>query len=354
MNISQPNFQKILNETKQSRYPGGRFLILTLVLVAFISLYATYKLGWASHDEEFNNPDLKNAAEFLTITEDNKRKTILNNDSDYVTPAKEEDRLDILILGIRGSDDEHAEKAGAFLTDTIMIFSYDKKTKKTSLVSIPRDLYVKVAKDREEKINAVYEYGLINGNSLTYTKTLFSQITGVYIDHIVLFNFTSFKQIVDDLGGVDITLDKPFTEKGQWGYEFTLPAGENHLDGQSALYYARSRFSSSDFDRAQRQQKIIMAIKKKASDLNLFTDSGRIFNLINTIRTHIRTDINLLDMPGLLSLGSEINSLEATTKRSVIDTTNLVHESRVDNIYILLPNGDNFANIKAHFKSIVK
>ena len=354
MNIPQTDFQKILKETKQSRYPGGRVLIATIAIIATVSLYATYKLGWASHDEEFNNPELKQAAQFLTIKTPSKRASILKNDSDYVTPAKEDDRLDVLILGIRGDDDKDAENGGAFLTDTIQLFSYDKKTKKTSIVSIPRDLYVKVAPGREEKINAVYEYGLISGNSLSYTKNLFSQITGVYIDHIVIFNFTSFKQIVDDIGGIDITLDKPFVEKGQWGYEFSLPAGENHLNGEQALYYARSRFSSSDFDRAQRQQKIILAIKQKVSDINLLKDPGKAIDLVNTVRNHIRTDVNLLDMPGLLALALEVNGLQESMKRYNIDTTNLVYESRIDNIYILLPNGDNFATIKAKFKELVK
>ena len=73
-------------------------------------------------------------------------------DTDYVMPDKEPNRLNVLILGIRGEDDENAEEAGALLTDTIMVFSHDQLTKRSSLISIPRDLYVKIGSDKN-KIN---------------------------------------------------------------------------------------------------------------------------------------------------------------------------------------------------------
>ena len=92
-------------------------------------------------------------------------------------------------------------------------------------------------------------------------KELVSKITGVYIDKAVILDFFSFEKIIDQVGGIDIVLENPFEEKQQWGYEFSLPAGPNHLDGKNALYYARSRFSSSDFDRSRRQQEVMFALK---------------------------------------------------------------------------------------------
>lgn len=347
-----PDLSKMVNDTKKSQYPGGRVFIITMVIVLFVSVYATYKLGWASKEIDIEN-DKDRIANFISPSK-SKIPDILKNDSDYVMPEKEKNRLDILILGIRGDSDENAQEAGAYLTDTILVLSYDKETKKGSMVSIPRDLYVRVAKNREDKINAVYEMGLINGNSLTYTKNLFSQITGVYIDNIVIFDFIAFKKIVDDLGGVDIKLAKPFTENNQWGYEFNLPAGDNHLDGQTALYYVRSRFSSSDFDRAQRQQTLMLAIKEKALSLNILTDPITIINLIGTIKNNMRTDIDILDAKSLLGLAQNVADAGSNIKRYAINTDNLVYESKIENIYILLPQGDNFANIKSKFKEILK
>ena len=286
------------------------------------------------------------------------KKTTIENDPDYAMPKPEDNRWDILLLGVRGEDDENAEEAGALLTDTIMILSYDKNTEKTSLVSIPRDLYVRIHDDKMDKINSVYEIGVLRKNKLSFTKKLFSRITGIYIDNALVLDFSSFKQIIDDLGGIDVNLDKPFVEKQQWGYEFNLPAGNNHLDGSTALYFARSRFSTSDFDRAQRQQKIILAIKNKIFKLNLLADPIKTLNILNTIRKNIETDLKLWDTGSILNLAEEFKGTENGIKRYIITTENLVYESYIQtnagNLYVLLPKGDNFQQIQQLFRKILE
>ena len=144
-------------------------------------------------------------------------------DLDYIMPVGEPDRFDVLVLGLRGEDDPDAKDGGALLTDTIMVLSYDKITKKASLISIPRDLYVKTDKNKKDKINTAYENGGLN-----HMKELVSKITGVYIDKAVILDFFSFEKIIDQVGGIDIVLENPFEEKQQWGYEYSLPAGPNH------------------------------------------------------------------------------------------------------------------------------
>jgi LCP family protein required for cell wall assembly len=260
-------------------------------------------------------------------------------------------------LGIRGEDQQDSDETGALLTDTIMLLSYDQNTGKSSLVSLPRDLYLRIYGTKTDKINVAYEIGLLRKNGLGFSKKLFSRITGVYIDNVIVIDFSSFKKVVDDLGGVDVELSQPFSEKLQWGYEFTLPAGMNHLDGQNALYYARSRFTSSDFDRAQRQQKLIMAIKDKVLELNLLTEPVRTLSILNSIRSNIDTDLDVWDANGLLEVSKQFET-EGKVKRYVITTENLVYETHrqtdYGNLYVLLPVGDNLQGIKNLFQDILK
>ncbi len=277
----------------------------------------------------------------------------LTPDPSYAMPKKEENRLDVLILGIRGQDDPDAKDGGPLLTDSIEILSYDKSTGRASLVSLPRDLQVLVHDQHMDKLNTVYEYGYYHSSDhLGFMKTKISQITGVYIDKVVVLNFSAFKEIVDSLGGVDVTLAKPFSESQQWGYKFSLPAGVNHLDGQQALYYARSRYSSSDFDRSQRQQQIILAMKDKLLALNFLSEPVKTFNIFNAVRKDITTDIGVFDINQFLGLAKAIDF--AKIKKYVISTDNLVHEARDEKgSYILVPNLEKFEGIKKQFQDIL-
>ncbi len=275
----------------------------------------------------------------------------------YITPKKEKDRLDILILGIRGDEQEEPE-AGAYLTDTIMVLSIDKKTNKIGLISLPRDLYIKMPYiDKKDKINAAYAYSAGSKDSgLAGVKTLVSQITGTYIDHAVLFNFEAFRGLVDTVGGVDISLRVPFEEGLQWGSSsFYLPAGENHLDGEAALYYARSRFSTSDFDRSRRQQEIIFALKDKMVSLGFLINPIKINNMFDMIKQHIRTDIQVWDIKNLIEIASAINKVgSGNISTYVINTDNLVYDTKRNGIYILVPNENSFEGIKRMFKTIIQ
>lgn len=317
------------------------------VLAVIFALYLIF-LGFPGKKISVNNPDWGLA----NIFSSGQIPRVDLIDRDYILPDKEDNRLDILILGIRGETDEESKENGPLLTDTIQLFSFNEETGKISLVAIPRDLYVKIDGNKKDKLNTVYEYFIYNRNDLKLIREHFSKIIGVYIDNIVVFDFSSFKEIVDSLDGISLVLDRPFEEKNQWGFEFILPAGENHLDGQMALYYVRSRFSSSDFDRAGRQQQVLLAIKERVGQLNIITDPIKILSLANAVKNNIRTDFNIFDTGQIVSLGQKINLLPL--KRYTIHTDNLVYESRENGAYILLPNGDDFSQIKRLFQEIIQ
>jgi len=347
----QSDFNEYGSIRKKMRYRNGVILIL-----AVLSIAGAIKWGFFSENIEITNDDRtmwEKVANFITFGKVSDKESA-DYAKNYVMPKKEKNRLDVLILGLRGKDTPDEDETGALLTDTMLVFSYDKDTQKSSLISIPRDLYVIIRKGKKDKINAAYETGLLGKEDLGLVKNLVSEVTGVYIDNAVVIDFSSFKKIVDDLGGIDVELAKPFSEKQQWGYEFSLPAGKNHLDGDKALYFVRSRYSSSDFDRSQRQQQVIAAVKDKLLALNFINDPIKTISLINTLRSNIKTDFNIWDVADILSLAKEVNSSSSKMKHYIMSTENLLYEGHLDNIYILLPKGDNFDGIKKIFQDSLK
>ncbi len=264
------------------------------------------------------------------------------------------DRLNVLILGIRGVNDPN----GGLLTDTIMIASIEPKTGKTALISIPRDLYVDIPyQDNKNKINEAYVDGIKNGDwkdGLKYSEKAVSSVTGLDIHYAASIDFEAFKEIIDTLGGVKITLDKPFSEKNQFEEGvINLPAGSQIIDGDTALLFARARFSTSDFDRAKRQQQLLLAVKDKAFSLGVASNPVKIISILNSLGNHVKTDAELWEIQELASLFRKIEIKDAQKK--VFDTSEegLLFASRDANgSYILLPEGGNFDRIKEACRDI--
>lgn len=314
-----------------------RYKIIGLVLVAFV-VWGFYTVVSSYHTIIVSEPTISG-----TPIPD--------------VPAEEPDRFDVLILGMRGDD---TPDAGSFLTDTMQLVSIDRNTHKTVMVSLPRDLYIDMTGTLAEggtieikgKINEIYVKGAERQQGLTLASQMVSRITGVHVDKAVIFDFKAFAQIVDSLGGIDIYLAQPFSEKTQWGYEFLLPAGNNHLNGDTALYYVRSRFSSSDFDRARRQQQVMVAIKQKATAQGFLSNPSRISGLLSALKGNVRTNLQLWEMDDAISLAKSLKS--ADLKTSVLTTENFLYETHLPNgEYVLLPKGDSFDQVKEYFKHLL-
>jgi LCP family protein required for cell wall assembly len=317
--------------------------------------------------------------------------------------GEKEGRINILLLGMRGSEDPN----GGTLADTIMVISIHPKseendTPKASMISIPRDLYVTVPGTSEQrKINAVHALGEEGGkgDGMTAMRKAVEEVSGLTIPYAVTINFQGFKDLVNALDGVEVTLEEPFTEAVQFqepkvcdpyvftvptspiqyenkyytrkngtryiaksyplcynknvecGGEFSLPAGANKLDGDKALCYARARYQTNDFERAKRQQQVIEAIKKKALSAGTVSDFGRINGLLETLGNNVATNLQGWEMKRFYDLYKETGDVEPKT--FVLDTTNdgLLYAPEVTKEagYILLPVGDNYDKIKALF-----
>lgn len=266
-------------------------------------------------------------------------------------PSDNSDVLDILLVGMRGV----GEDFGGSLTDTIILFRIDKKTGQTAIISIPRDLYIALPYDGKVKINEVYTIGMDKGGeslALALERTILSQITGVHIDGVVRVDFTAFKKLIDEVGGVDIYLDKPFSEIAQWQGKggFRLPAGLNHLSGDSALFFVRSRFSTSDFDRAKRQQELILALKNKMTGLGILVNPVKLYAILDIIGSHIKSDYSF-NIPQLLSLANTVDY--RNIKHIVLSTQNYLYQSKAPNgAYVLLPKTGDYSGIQYLIKHI--
>jgi len=266
------------------------------------------------------------------------------------------DRLNVAILGIRGADDPN----GGLLTDTIMIISIEPKTGRTALISIPRDLYVNVPyHDHKNKINEIYVEGIKDDgwkNGLKYSEKAISDVTGLDIHYAASVDFKAFKEIIDILGGVRITLARPFSETNQFEEGvIELPAGSQTINGDTALLFARARFSTSDFDRAKRQQQLLIAIKEKAFSLGVISNPLKIISILNSLGNHVRTDAELWEIKELITVVREMDT--TNIQRKVFDTSKegLLYASRDKNgSYILLPEGENFNEIQRACRDIFK
>ena len=274
--------------------------------------------------------------------------------SGFSWPKPEPNRVDILLLGIRGIDDPY----GGALTDAILIASLKKDTGRLALISIPRDLYVPIpGTKRYTKINEAYAWGRKAGGEkggLSLAKKTLEFVTGVHIDYVARIDFTAFKEAIDAVGGIEIFLDKPFKEESQWPGEggFFLPAGKNVLDGKTALYYVRSRFSTSDFDRAQRLQQVLLAFKDKALSLGVLANPQKILELLAIAGEHIRTDMKPSEITQYLAL---VPSLDfSQVKRKVFDTTASGHlvSAHLGSEYILWPKDGNWQVLRKDCQGI--
>lgn len=334
------------------------FLILGILVVSYFVLGLAFAHNVIVVDKNSSTKSTSGLWASITSYFSKDKNTAAPAIDPHPLPAAEENRFDVLVMGIRGP--EEADDTGRWLTDTMLLISINKTTGKTAMISIPRDIYLDMDVPEFEnkfhltgKINEVYVRGMAYNRGIDLAKIVVSKITGVHIDNAVVFDFKAFKDIVETLGGIDIHLDQPFSEKQQWGYEFSLPAGDNHLNGEQALYYARSRYSSSDFDRARRQQQIMDAIKKKAVSLGFLSSPSKITALFTSLRGDITTDFNIWGIKDILSLASSVTSGSAAITHYVLTTENHLNETHLDNgEYILLPKDGNFTQIKSFFQNI--
>ncbi|AVT29307.1 transcriptional regulator [Plantactinospora sp. BC1] len=220
------------------------------------------------------------------------------------------DAKNILILG---SDTRDPSNTGGSRSDTIILAHLPADRSSAQLVSIPRDTWVNVPKSkdgkhggRDAKINAAYAWGGIPLMVQTVEK-----FTGVRVDHVALVDFAGFKEIVDALGGVQITVEEGFTSTHS-----LLPSGRREfkkgtqvMDGAQALDYARERyaFKDGDFARIRHQQQVIRAILDKAASGGTLANPAKLNSFVRASADAVSVDKTL----SMLDMGMELRHLRS-------------------------------------------
>ena len=243
-----------------------------------------------------------------------------------IVNAKE--RATILLLGI----DQREDEAGPWRTDTMILVSIDPATNSAAILSIPRDLYVTIPGYGEGRINTAHSTGDIRGypgGGVALAKKTVSQALGIPVHYYVRINFTGFEKLVDAIGGLTINVENTIHDEkypdNNYGYMTVhIPAGIQHLDGATALQYARSRHGNSDFDRMVRQQAVILAARDKLLSLDFSLAS--IPKLIKLAGDSIQTDLTLEEMLALAEIGKRIerNNIRQGAIDSSMTTTTVL------------------------------
>ena len=245
-------------------------------------------------------------------------------DSFYVPPYAPDPALSLSNDGmvtflLLGSDKRPGQTY--FRTDTIIIAVIHPVSGQVALISVPRDLYVYIPTVGMDRINAAYEYGEMYhypGGGFALLKETILYNLGLSIDHLAIVDFDGFRQIVDTLGGVDVPVFCAYTDwhlidpsydpenENNWAL-YTVGPGVVHMDGDLALWYARSRKKSSDFDRGRRSQEVLRALYTRALQTNVIS---KIPELYNDFSSSVITDLTLPDLLQLAPLALHLTNAD--------------------------------------------
>lgn len=216
-------------------------------------------------------------------------------------PLTDNETINFLLIG---SD---KRPGSSYRTDTMVIAIVWPKEGQVSLISIPRDLWIYIPTVGMQRINTAYQSGEISGylgGGPGLLKDTIAYNLGIRIDYTAMVEFDGFRRIVDTLGGIEVPVACAYTDwrlidpsydqndENNW-WLYTVGPGQVHMDGDLALWYARSRSKSNDFDRGRRQQEVLRTIFQKALQTGTFT---KIPQLYNDFSSTVLTDLSLADM----------------------------------------------------------
>ncbi len=218
-------------------------------------------------------------------------------------------RTNLLILGI----DRRPEEEYVVRSDSMILTSLYPQAPEVTLLSIPRDLYVQIPGHGTSRINTAHFWGENDapGGGPTLAMRTVEQNLGVPVHHYVRVDFDGFRAVVDAIGGIDIVVEEPLVDdtyptEDYGTMRIEIPAGPQHMDGETALRYARSRHGSSDFDRAARQQQILIALTHRLAESSAWPRLPLVYlALTNAVDTDLTDGELLLLLPTLYRAGPE-------------------------------------------------
>lgn len=273
-------------------------------------------------------------------------------------------RTNFLVLGVAGENHK-----GGDLTDSMIFLSMENQTGETLVLSLPRDIWIAPLRT---KLNTVYHY-----QGLEETKKIVGEILGQKVDYGVIVDFNLFTKMVDNLGGVEVEVERTFNDdkypiagkendlcdgdkEYQCRYEHLhFDAGKQLMNGEQALKYVRSRNAEgeegTDFARSQRQQRLLLAIQKKIFTPQVLFNPKRLTQLANLVFANIKTDIPQSKYDDLFKIASRLR--RNNFKMEVLNDGFLVNpptsKAKYDNQWVLVPKAGNWKDIQSHIKGLL-
>jgi LCP family protein required for cell wall assembly len=267
------------------------------------------------------------------------------------------DLVNILLLG--GDDEVTGDNIAR--TDTMIILSINRTTGTVALLSLPRDLFVWIPGWTMQRLNLAYtrgeQVGWTDGGFGLMRQTIFYNL-GINVHYYALINLSGFKQIVDAVSGVDLAVDCAIQDYPIVGAAvpagagepdadalYTLPVGFYHLNGEEALWYARSRGNSSDFDRGRRQQQLLRAIWRQARSTGQLANLPDLWGQATQV---VQTNLSFEDMLTLvpIALNLNVSNIEHFTLARLYHTTPW---TTPDGSNVQLPNYDPVRELLTDF-----
>jgi LCP family protein required for cell wall assembly len=241
----------------------------------------------------------------------------------------------VLLLG---SDNDAKFDSNAVLTQSMILARVDPATRHVTMVSIPRDLNVRLSTGGTDKIDKAYSYGGVDAAINTV-----EQDFGVHVDHYAWIGLLGLVHLIDQVGGVDVVASNPVLDDfypkdltGSNPYDFQRVAvlpGPQHMDGMEALQYVRSRHDDlrSDFGRSVRQQQVLLALRAKAKLLGI----ADLPDVANAMSNQFTTDMSLTQVGELLPIAGNVS---LTDVHQVVLLPPYTGSATIGNQDVLTPN----------------
>jgi LCP family protein required for cell wall assembly len=238
-------------------------------------------------------------------------------------PASLREPFNVLLVGV----DRRPDPEEGVRSDTLILVHVDPAGGWAGMLSIPRDSVVNIPNVGMRKINYAYTYGFNNAEAIYGAGTApdagggalaaeaVAGFLGVKVDYIAQVDFAGFQRVVDTLGGIRVDVERPILDPSypteDFGYErLFIPAGLQVMDGATALRYARTRHSSSDFDRSARQQQVLRAILDEVRARNLLGQAAVLPELAQDLEQSVSTTLPVSDLDTLRGLAALAQRLD--------------------------------------------
>lgn len=298
---------------------------------------------------EANSPDADSSDELLAAPADttgradliDRRLLLLDKDEEppapiatSAAPVPATGAVTILVLGL----DARQGEGPLARSDAIMVVRLDVDTQKVALLSLPRDLWVPIPGFGEGKIDSAYFLGELTGEGADVATRTVSQALGIEIDRTAVVNFDGFRSLIDAVGGITIDVPAELYDANfptdDYGYTVVhFQPGPQKMDGERALIYSRIRHPDSDFERARRQQSVVLAIAQKLRTRGVLRNLHDADRLTAAVRPFMHTD---LPRAMALNLLWSMRSADANNVKRIIVDTSLLSETNIGGAYALI------------------